>query len=101
MQILKTNHTYIPSIYLALGLLALGGLGYLGFLTFVRNILMPGEFATYGLIVTTVAISFLAGGLGNPLQQFAFLISQIGDVSFELRRIAAEQGSVESARCQV
>ena len=55
MYIPKTIHTYIPYIYLALGLLALGGLGYLGFLTFVRNILMPGEFATYGLIITTVA----------------------------------------------
>jgi len=54
MQILKTNRTYIPYIYLAVGLLALGGLGYLGFLAFVRNILMPGEFATYGLIITTV-----------------------------------------------
>ena len=55
MYIPKTIHTYIPYIYLAVGLLALGGLGYLGFLTFVRNILMPGEFATYGLIITTVA----------------------------------------------
>ena len=55
MQILKTNHTFLPYIYLAVGLLALGGLGYLGFLAFVRNILMPGEFATYGLIITTIA----------------------------------------------
>ena len=44
-------------------------------------------------------ISFLAGGLGDSLQQFAFLISQTADVSFEFRRIAVEQSSVESARC--
>ena len=44
-------------------------------------------------------LSFLAGGPGDSLQQFAFLISQIANVSFELRRIAAEQSSVESARC--
>ncbi len=43
--------------------------------------------------------SFLAGGLGDLLQQFAFLISQITDVSFELHRITTEQSSVESARC--
>lgn len=54
MQISTTNHHYIPYISLGLGLLALGGLGYLIFLTFVRNVLMPGEFATYGLIITTV-----------------------------------------------
>ena len=42
MQISKTNHPYIPYFSLGVGLLALGGLGYLVFLTFVRNILMPG-----------------------------------------------------------
>ena len=55
MRMQKTSHPYIPYIYLAIALLALGGLGYLGFLTFVRNILMPGEFAAYGLVITTVA----------------------------------------------
>ena len=54
MQISKTNHPYIPYISLGFGLLALGGLGYLVFLTFVRNILMPDEFATYGLVITAV-----------------------------------------------
>lgn len=36
-------------------LLAVGGLGYLGFLAFVKGGLGPQEFAAYGLILTTVA----------------------------------------------
>ena len=55
MQLQKINRAYVPYISLAGMLLALGGLGYLGFLAFVRNILMPGEFATYGLVITAVA----------------------------------------------
>ena len=46
---------YIPYIFLAGVLLALGGLGYLGFLAFVKGLLMPNEFAAYGLILTTIA----------------------------------------------
>ena len=34
---------------------ALAGLGYLAFLAFVKGILVPGEFAAYGLAVTAVA----------------------------------------------
>ena len=33
----------------------MGGLGYLGFLAFVKGLLMPNEFAAYGLILTTIA----------------------------------------------
>jgi len=40
---------------MALLLLALGGLGYLVFLWFVTGVLIPGEFASYGLVFTTVA----------------------------------------------
>ena len=50
----KAN-AYIPYIFLAGVLLALGGLGYLGFLAFVKGLLMPNEFAAYGLVITTVA----------------------------------------------
>ena len=35
--------------------LAVGGLGYLGFVTFVKDFLAPGEFAAYGLVLTTIA----------------------------------------------
>ena len=55
MQLQKINRVYVPYISLAGMLLALGGLGYLGFLAFVRNMLMPGEFAAYGLVITAVA----------------------------------------------
>lgn len=54
MQIQKAD-AYIPYIFLAGVLLALGGLGYLGFLAFVKGLLMPNEFAAYGLILTTIA----------------------------------------------
>ena len=55
MQLQKINRVYVPYISLAGMLLALGGLGYLGFLAFVRNMLMPSEFAAYGLVITAVA----------------------------------------------
>ena len=54
MQIQKAD-AYIPYIFLAGVLLALGGLGYLGFLAFVKGLLMPNEFAAYGLLLTTIA----------------------------------------------
>ncbi|MCH8296859.1 MAG: hypothetical protein IH873_02215 [Chloroflexi bacterium] len=54
MQVQKAN-AYIPYIFLAGVLLALGGLGYLGFLAFVKGLLMPNEFAAYGLLLTTIA----------------------------------------------
>lgn len=46
---------YLSMVTLPVLLLALGGLGYLAFLAFVKGILVPGEFATYGLLFTTVA----------------------------------------------
>lgn len=54
MQLQKAD-AYVPYIFLAGVLLALGGLGYLGFLAFVKGFLMPNEFAAYGLVITTVA----------------------------------------------
>ena len=48
-------YAYTPYIFLVVALSALGGLGYLGFLAFVKGLLMPNEFAAYGLIITTVA----------------------------------------------
>ena len=54
MQVQKAN-AYIPYLFLAAVLLALGGLGYVGSLAFVKGLLMPNEFAAYGLVITTVA----------------------------------------------
>ena len=51
----RTLGPYVPIISLALLLLAIGGLGYLGFLAFVKGVLAPKEFATYGLVLTTLA----------------------------------------------
>ncbi|MEE9198548.1 MAG: hypothetical protein V3U26_01990 [Dehalococcoidia bacterium] len=55
MYVRRTVAPYIPLLSLALLLLAIGGLGYLGFLAFVKGVLAPKEFATYGLVVTTLA----------------------------------------------
>lgn len=46
---------YLAHLSTALLLLAVGGLGYLAFLAFVKGILRPGEFASYGLALATVA----------------------------------------------
>lgn len=45
---------YLAYISFAVLLLAVGGLGYLAFLTFVKGILAPKEFASYGLVVVTL-----------------------------------------------
>jgi hypothetical protein len=46
---------YLGYVAASFGLLAIAGLGYLAFLAFVKGILMPGEFAAYGLALATVA----------------------------------------------
>jgi cytochrome c biogenesis protein CcdA len=46
---------YLPPLTWAVLLLALGGLGYLAFLAIVKSIFIPGEFASYGLVLVTVA----------------------------------------------
>ena len=51
----RTVAPYILPISLAVLVLAAGGLGYLGFLAFVTDVLAPREFASYGLILTAVA----------------------------------------------
>ena len=51
----RTVAPYIPLISLAVLLLAVGSLGYLAFLAFVKGVLAPQEFASYGLVLTTVA----------------------------------------------
>ena len=51
----RTVAPYASLISLAVILLALGGLGYVGFLAFVKGIFLPQEFAAYGLVLTTVA----------------------------------------------
>ena len=55
MYVRRTLAPYVSIISLALLLLAIGGLGYLGFLAFVKGVLAPKEFATYGLVLTTLA----------------------------------------------
>lgn len=47
--------SYFFYLLTALSLLAVAGLGYLAFLAFVKGILKPGEFASYGLVLATVA----------------------------------------------
>jgi hypothetical protein len=47
--------SYFVYLLTALSLLAVAGLGYLAFLAFVKGILKPGEFASYGLVLATVA----------------------------------------------
>ena len=51
----QNAYAYTPYVFLAGALFALGGLGYLGFLAFVKGLLMPNEFAAYGLVITTLA----------------------------------------------
>lgn len=55
MNAQRTVAPYVGLLGLAVLLLALGGLGWLVFLAFVTGILIPGEFASYGLVLTTVA----------------------------------------------
>ena len=67
MYVRRTLAPYVSIISLALLLLAIGGLGYLGFLAFVKGVLAPKEFATYGLVLTTLAAataSYTVEGLG-------------------------------------
>jgi hypothetical protein len=47
--------SYFVYLLTTLSLLAVAGLGYLAFLAFVKGILRPGEFASYGLVLATVA----------------------------------------------
>lgn len=55
MRAEKTLGRYISPALLTLLLLALGGLGYLTFLAFVKGVLATREFAAYGLVLTSVA----------------------------------------------
>ena len=55
MSTQRTIAPYILPISLAVLVLAAGGLGYLGFLAFVTDILAPREFASYALVFTAVA----------------------------------------------
>ena len=55
MHVRRAVAPYIPMVSIAVFLLAIGALGYLGFLAFVKGVLAPKEFATYGLIITTLA----------------------------------------------
>ena len=51
----RATSAYVGYASVAVAPLALGGLGYVGFVGFVEGILMPGEFTTYGLVITTTA----------------------------------------------
>ncbi|MBI4236339.1 MAG: hypothetical protein HY688_03170 [Chloroflexi bacterium] len=46
---------YLAYLSLALSLLAVAALGYLAFIAFVKGILEPRQFASYGLVLATVA----------------------------------------------
>lgn len=47
--------TYAAALAALAVVVAMAGLGYLAFLAFVKGILVPGEFAAYGLAITAVA----------------------------------------------
>ena len=47
--------TYVAALATLAVVVAVAGLGYLAFLAFVKGILVPGEFAAYGLAITAVA----------------------------------------------
>lgn len=51
----KPAQSYVLFLLVPIALLAIGGLGYLAFLAFVKGILATQEFASYGLVFTTVA----------------------------------------------
>lgn len=46
--------TYAAALATLAVVAAVAGLGYLAFLAFVKGILVPGEFAAYGLVITAV-----------------------------------------------
>ena len=100
MQLQKINRAYVPYISLAGMLLVLGGLGYLGFLAFVRNILMPGEFAAYGLVITVVAAgtaSFFSPCSFTVLPSYIAFASSGQNVAPDKRfRNALKNGAVAS-----
>ena len=47
--------TYVAALATLAVVVAVAGLGYLAFLAFVKGILVPGEFAAYGLAITAIA----------------------------------------------
>ena len=51
----RSATAFVSIISLGGFVLAVGGLGYLGFVGFVKGFLAPGEFAAYGLLLTTIA----------------------------------------------
>lgn len=90
----------VSLISLAAGLLALGGLGYLAFLAFVKGILIPGEFAAYGLLFTTVAAataSFFSPCSFTVLPGYIAFASSGNDVTSERRLPSALKDGLVAA----
>lgn len=98
MDARRSVSPYITVTSLAILLLALGGLGYLGFLAFVNGILVPGEFAAYGLVITTVAAataSFFSPCSFTVLPSYLAFASSGQDVEPERRfQLALRNGLV-------
>lgn len=79
---------YLSVLTLPVLLLALGGLGYLAFLAFVKGILIPGEYAAYGLFIATVAAataSFFSPCSFTVLPGYVAFASSGNDVTPERR----------------
>lgn len=79
----RTARSYVSYLSLAILLIAVAGLGYLAFLAFVKGILGPKEFASYGLVLTTLAAataSFFSPCSFTVLPSYLAFASSAGDV---------------------
>lgn len=89
---------YASLVTLLILLLALGGLGYLAFLAFVKGVLLPQQFASYGLVFTTIAAataSFFSPCSFTVLPSYIAFSGSVGDMGARRRfRLAFRNGLV-------
>lgn len=94
----KTILFYMPPVAITVVLLALGGLGYLAFLAFVKGVLLPQQFASYGLVFTTIAAataSFFSPCSFTVLPSYIAFAGSAGDMGARRRfRLAFRNGLV-------
>ena len=87
----RTVRPYARLGFLVVFLVALVGLGYLGFVAFVKGVMRPGEFGTYGLLVTT-----LAAATASFFSPCSFTVLP-GYLAFASSGSGAGQGGLRSA----
>ena len=103
MNTQRTGRSYVAYFSPVILLLAVGGLGYLGylgFLAFVKGILVPKEFASYGLVLTTLAAataSFFSPCNFTVLPSYLAFASSAGDVEAGRRFWNALKGGLVAA----